>query len=473
MSQRRRLLLSGFIMNTPNHILGGGWRRADGGQAGFQELKLWTDLARKLEEAKFDALFLADVVGLYGDDDGGWANHVRRGLQVPSHDPLVLASALAAVTDKLGLAFTSSVIQAHPYQLARQLGTLDHLSGGRAAWNVVTSILPNAHRNFGAKGLPAHDDRYEWAEEYVDVAYRLWEGSWDRDAVVVDRENGIYADPAKVHKIHTEGERYSVEGPHLVAPSPQGTPFIFQAGSSPRGSRFAATHAEATFYFAPNPEYVARKVAALREAEVQAGRARGSVKAFAGLHVIVGSTEAEVARKVAEFDADVDLDSIIAHIGGGFGVDLGGLPHDTTLGDVQTEGGQGVLEAVFASAPGKNPTIADVARYRARGQLISGTPEQVADQLEVWQDAGMDGVNLINFTLPGTYVDFIDGALPELRRRGLAQSEYGAGATLRERLNDAVGPEAALIAADHPAARYRGAFAEHSAAATERPRARA
>jgi alkanesulfonate monooxygenase SsuD/methylene tetrahydromethanopterin reductase-like flavin-dependent oxidoreductase (luciferase family) len=276
---------------------------------------------------------------------------------------------------------------------------------------------------------------------------------------------GDFADPSKVSKIHFSGERYSVEGPHLPAPSPQGTPYLFQAGSSDRGRRFAATHAESTFLFAPSPEYVSDQVAKLRALESQAGRAPGSVKVFAGLHVIVGSTEAEVARKLDEFDEYLDLDHMIAHIGGGIGVDLGGLPHDATLGDVSTDGARGVLEALFASVPGKNPTVGDVARYRARNQLIAGTPEQVADEVERWQDAGMDGLNLINFTVPGTYTDFIDGALPELQARGLTQTEYGPGSTLRERVSDgAVGP---TIASDHPAAQYRGAFHEFSAAATQ------
>jgi FMN-dependent oxidoreductase (nitrilotriacetate monooxygenase family) len=462
---RKRLLLSAFLMNTPGHILGGGWRHPEGKAAQFNELKVWTELARELEAAKFDSIFLADVVGLYGEHEGGWASHVRRGLQIPSNDPLVLASALAAVTDKIGLAFTSSIIQAHPYQLARQLSTLDHLSGGRAAWNIVTSVLPNAHSNFDAVGLPEHDDRYAWAEEYVDVAYRLWEGSWDRDALLADPA-GDFADPAKVSKIHFQGERYNVEGPHLPTPSPQGTPFLFQAGSSDRGRRFAATHAEATFLFAPSPEYVSDQVAKLRALEAEVGRAPGSVKVFAGLHIISGSTDAEVARKLEDFEEHLDLDHMIAHIGGGIGVDLGGLPHDATIGDIGTEGARGVLEALFASVPGKNPTVGDVARYRARNQLIAGTPEHVVDELERWQDAGMDGLNLINFTLPGTYTDFIETVLPELRARGLAQTSYGPGATLRERVTD--GEDGPTIASDHPAAQYRGAFREFSAAATEK-----
>ncbi|WP_430408090.1 NtaA/DmoA family FMN-dependent monooxygenase [Glutamicibacter halophytocola] len=257
--ERPRLLLSAFLMNTSSHILGGMWRHPEAQQHRFNELSLWVDLAKKLEDAKFDALFFADVVGLYGDHEGGWASHVRKGPQVPSHDPLVLLSALAAGTKDIGLAMTSSVIQSHPFQFARQISTLDHLSQGRVAWNIVTSVLENAHRNFGGQDLVAHDDRYGWAEEYVEAAYKLWEGSWEDDALLADKESGLYADPSKVNKINHRGDFYSIDGPHLALPSAQRTPFLFQAGSSARGSQFAATHAEATFLFAPHAQYVAKK----------------------------------------------------------------------------------------------------------------------------------------------------------------------------------------------------------------------
>ncbi|GAA3672732.1 LLM class flavin-dependent oxidoreductase [Arthrobacter ginkgonis] len=465
---RPRLLLSAFLMNTSSHILGGQWRHPEAQQHRFHELSLWTDLARQLEDAKFDAMFFADVVGLYGDHEGGWASLVRKGMQVPSHDPLVLLSALSATTRDIGLAMTSSIIQSEPYQLARQLSTLDHISGGRVAWNVVTSVLENSHRNFGAEGLTAHDDRYDWADEYMEAAYKLWEGSWEDGAVLADKQGGIFADPAKVNKIHHRGKRYSIEGPHLAIPSPQRTPFLFQAGSSTRGRSFAAANAEATFLFAPHTDYVRKQVGQLRALESEAGRSPGDVKVFAGLSFVIGSTEEEVRRKEAEYDEYLDPHAIIAHIGGGIGVDLGGLDLDTPLGELETEGARGVLEAAIAAVPGGKPTIGDLARYRAKAQQIAGTPEQIVDELERWQDAGMDGVNVMNQILPGSYTDFIDGVLPELRRRGLAQTEYAPG-TLREKVF-VRGP---LLEASHPAARYRGAFTEHSAAATERETAQA
>lgn len=175
---RPPLILSAFLMNTTSHIIGGAWRREEAEQHRFNELPHWISLIQKLESSGFDIAFFADVVGLYGDHEGGWASHLRRGLQVPSNDPLVLLSALAAVTDRIGLAMTSSVIQAHPFTFARQLSTLDHLSAGRVGWNVVTNVQENAHKNFGAAGLAQHEDRYDWAEEYLEVCYKLWEGSW-------------------------------------------------------------------------------------------------------------------------------------------------------------------------------------------------------------------------------------------------------------------------------------------------------
>jgi long-chain alkane monooxygenase len=463
---RPRLLLSAFVMNTTSHIMGGQWRRPEAEQHRFNELPLWTGLARQLEDAKFDAVFFADVVGLYGDYDGGWASLLRKGLQVPSNDPLILLSALAASTKDIGLAATSSVIQSHPFQFARQMSTLDHVSNGRVAWNIVTSVLENAHRNFNATELTKHDERYDWADEYVEAAYKLWEGSWADDALLQDKDGGINADPAKVSKIYHRGARYSIDGPHLVAPSPQRTPVLFQAGSSGRGQQFCAANAEATFTLAPSPEIAAKYTSAVRAQAVAGGRHPDDVKFLQGLHFVVGGTEAEANRKAEELEQTLDIEALLAHVGGGFGVDLGGLPLDTPLGDLETEGTQGHLAAIRASVKDGDPTLRDVALYRSRANRVVGTPEQIADQLEVWQDAGIDGINIINHTLPGSYTDFIEGVLPELRSRGLAQAEYAPG-TLREKMFGH-GPR---LNGRHPAAAFRGAFTQYSAAAENTPAA--
>lgn len=462
---RPRLLLSAFVMNTTSHIMGGQWRRPEAAQHRFNELPLWTNLAQQLEAAKFDAIFFADVVGLYGDHEGGWASLLRKGLQVPSNDPLLLLSALAASTENIGLAATSSIIQSHPFQFARQMSTLDHLSNGRAGWNIVTSVLENAHRNFNGTELTKHDERYDWADEYVEAVYKLWEGSWEEDAFVQDKESGLYCDPDKVSKIYHRGQRYSIDGPHLTAPSRQRTPVLFQAGSSGRGQQFCAANAEATFTLAPNPVAAATYTAAVRELAVAAGRRANDVKFLQGLHFVVGGTEAEALRKAGELEETLDYDALLAHMGGSLGADLGNLPLDTPLGDLETEGAQGHLQALRSSVPNGNPTLRDIALYRSRANRVLGTPEQIADQLEQWQDAGIDGINVINQTVPGSYTDFIAGVLPELQERGLAQTEYTPG-TLREKLfggtSDRPGGH---LDSRHPAARFRGAFTAHSATA--------
>ncbi|MDI3329442.1 MAG: NtaA/DmoA family FMN-dependent monooxygenase [Micrococcus sp.] len=466
--RRPRLIVNAFLMNTASHIMGGQWRRPEAEQHRFNELSLWTDLARRLEEARFDALFFADVVGLYGDYDGGWDGHVRRGLQVPSNDPVVLLSALAGATSEIGLAATSSIIQSHPFQFARQLSTLDHLSGGRAGWNIVTSVLENAHRNFGAAELARHDERYDWAEEYLEAVYKLWEGSWDEGAFLADKQRGMLADPGGVHKIHHRGERYSIEGPHLSAPSPQRTPVLFQAGASPRGQQFCARHAEATFTLLPHPKAAAEYTARVRKLSVLQGRRGRDLAFIQGFHVVTGSTEEEVARRLADVDSTLDIEALLAHTGGGLGIDFGGRDPDEPLADLVTEGGRGQLEAVRRFAGTQTPTVRDFALFRTRANLLAGTPEQIADALQEWQDAGIDGINLINHTIPGSYAEFIEAVLPELQRRGLAQTEYAPG-TLRQKLFG----RGDRLPERHPAAHYRGAFRDHSAVATRRPRSAA
>ncbi|WP_218220834.1 NtaA/DmoA family FMN-dependent monooxygenase [Nesterenkonia sp. Act20] len=472
---RKPLILSAFLMNTTSHIIGGAWRREEAQQHRFNELSHWTSLVKKLEGAGFDIAFFADVVGLYGNHEGGWASHVRRGLQVPSNDPLVLLSALAAVTDRIGLALTSSVIQAHPFSFARQLSTLDHLSGGRVGWNVVTSAQENAHRNFDATGLAGHDDRYAWAEEYLDVCYKLWEGSWGDEALRQDKETehprgrGLHADPALVSKINHVGPRYSVEGPHLVAPSPQRTPFLFQAGSSDRGRDVAAQHAEATFSMAPRRDIAAAHAADVKARARRFGRSPEDVSFIQGLSFVVGSTEAEAVEKAAELDESIDDHALIAHTAGSLGVDVGHLPIDTPLEELEhTEQAQGHLEEIKKMAPNGRVTLRDLARFRAQSTRVVGTPEQIAGELADWQDSGIDGINVINSTIPGSYDEFIEHILPVLRDRGLARQLEESAApsdTLRQRLTGAD-----RLPQTHPAAQYRGAFRHLSAQATEVPR---
>lgn len=451
------LSFSAFVMNTPSHILHGMWRDQEGHQLNFNDVNLWVSLAKRLDEGGFDVIFFADVVGLYNDFRGGWDFHIENGLQVPSNDPMVLLSALAVNTKHLGLAFTAAPVQEPPFNFARRVSTLDHITKGRIAWNMVTSYSANAFRNFGYDGLVPHDERYEWLDEYVDVLYKLWEGSWDEGALLQDRESGIHADPAKVHKIHHVGKCYKVEGPHLVAPSPQRTPLLFQAGSSPTGRDFSARNAEAIFIGAPDPENARKLIDETRRLAVENGRKSEDIHFYQGLYFVIGKTEEEARQKEYELENKIDFDMMIAHSAGGMGIDLGNATLDTPLEDIKTEGIRSTYEWLKQSTPGRTPTVRDLARLRSKTNRIVGTPEMIADQLELWRDAGVDGINVINATIPGSYEEFIDQVMPVLRKRGLARNGYGKPGTLRRKL---FGTD--RLNERHPAAKYRGAFAAKS-----------
>jgi FMN-dependent oxidoreductase (nitrilotriacetate monooxygenase family) len=446
------LHFNAFVMNTASHIQHGQWRHPDARQADFEDVNLWIDLARTLERGRFDAIFFADVVGLYGPADVDWSVYPREGLQIPSNDPAVLLSALAVATEHLGLAYTSSILQQHPFHFARQISTLDHISRGRIAWNIVTSTQENAARNFGQEALTEHDERYAWAEEYVDVVYKLWEGSWEEGALLKDRERGIYADPSKIHKIHHRGKRYSVEGPHLPSPSPQRTPLLYQAGASAKGRDFAARNAEAVFIAAPSPAVAAEGITATRELAVRYGRQADDLKFFQGISFVVGSTEAEAKRKEAELEGYISTDGYLAHMNFGTRPDGTRYPADTPLSQIQTNASQGILEWLRRSVTDREAVVGDLAQLVARRARIVGTPEQIADALKPWQEAGIDGVNVVNWHLPGSYEEFVDHVMPVLQERGVAQREYTPG-TLRQKM---FGRD--RLDERHPGAQYRGAF---------------
>ena len=271
----KRLLFNAFSMNCVSHLNHGLWGRPDTRQTEYLSLDPWLELARILEAGCFDALFLADVVGVYDNYRGGPETSLREAMQVPVNDPSLLIPAMATVTEHLGFAFTGSILAEHPYNFARRASTLDHLTKGRVAWNIVTSYLPGAARNLGYPDLPEHDDRYERGDDYLEVLYKLWEASWEDDAVIKDAAAGVYTDPTKVHLINHEGPYYRVPGPHLCEPSPQRTPLLFQAGTSDRGREFAARHAECVFVTG-RPASSARVIADVRaRAESLRPAARG------------------------------------------------------------------------------------------------------------------------------------------------------------------------------------------------------
>jgi FMN-dependent oxidoreductase (nitrilotriacetate monooxygenase family) len=445
------MLLNAFTMNCVSHIQHGLWVRDDTRQLAYTQLEPWVELAQILERGCFDALFLADVVGVYDTYRGGPETAIREGMQIPVNDPALLIPAMAHATTHLGFAFTSSILQTHPFTFARQISTLDHLSRGRVAWNVVTSYLPNAGASLGYGGLPAHEARYDQADEYLEVTYKLWEGSWEDDAVVRDTQRGIYADPARVHPIHHRGKYYDVAGPHLCEPSPQRTPLLFQAGSSSRGRDFAARHAECVFIVTSRQSLggTASIVDAIRRRAVQRGRHPDDLRFFQGLSPVIGGTEAEAKAKQAAYLEQFSTEASLAHLSGSIGADMGSIDLDRPLKSFDSQATQGSIQSLIESAPDKSLTFRDLMHSRMSGQFLTGAPEQVADALQAWHQAGVDGFNLVYSVTPGSFVDFIEAVVPILQTRGLVQRVYTPGPLRQKIFGHPRLPDR------HPAAAYR------------------
>lgn len=281
--------------------------------------------------------------------------------------------------------------------------------------------------------------------------------SWDDAALKKDRETGVYADPDHVHKIYHESAHYKVEGPHLVAPSPQRTPLLFQAGASTRGKAFAAKHAEAVFINTPNPDAARKLISEVKDQVERNGRNRDDIQFFQGQWFVIGDTEEEAWEKAREIDAVTDDKMMIAHMGGSMGVDFGHWDLDTPIEDIEIEGTRGIFQWVKQSVPGRKPTLRDVAAHHGQTTRVVGTPEQIADRLEEWLDAGVSGINVMNAFIPTSYTEFIEKVVPALQARGLLKDRESKPETLRshlfgeDRLNER-----------HPAAKYRGAFRRES-----------
>jgi long-chain alkane monooxygenase len=432
---RRRLIFNAFTHVTPNHHSHGYWRHPEGrGQLEYKRLQPWIELAKTVERGRFDTVFLADVVGVYDRFRGNGDTAIRTAMQFPSLDPASLVSALAAATEHVGFAVTSSVIQDHPFDFARRMSTLDHLSDGRVAWNIVTSYLDNAARNFGHDKLEEHDERYRWAEEYVEVVYKLWEASWDDDARVADFERGVFAEPSKVRKILHRGARYSVEGPHLAEPSPQRTPLLFQAGGSEAGRTFAARHAEATFIAARTPESAAKHVADLRARARAFGRDGDELKIIVSLAPVIGSTEQEAQARRRELKEWLSVEALQAFYSGSLGVDLSDIDPNRPLSELLlTNHVRGNVRAFIEAAPDRTVTFGDLLKETVSARF-AGTPEQIADEVQRYADAGVDGFNVVPVTTLGWWTEFVDHVVPVLQKRGLMQTEYAPG-TLREKIH--------------------------------------
>ena len=442
------MLLNAFSMNCVAHQSSGLWRHPRDRSREYTSAKHWQDLARTLERGLFDSIFLADVSGVYDVYQGSPDAALLAATQIPANDSFSIIPSMSAVTEHLGFGVTGSIPYEPPYAFARRISTLDHLTDGRIAWNVVTGYLDSAARGVGKAQQTAHDTRYDIAAEYMEVVYKLWEGSWEDEAVLYDKEASVFADPARVHEITHEGEYFSLSAIHLCEPSPQRSPVIFQAGSSPKGQAFAAAHAECVFIGANEHEPTAALVSSLREQAVAAGRRAEDLKIFALMSVVVDETDAAALAKFEDYKSYGLLEGSLALASGWRGLDLSQFDLDEAPGNVRGNAIQG------AGASTARPTVRQLGNSLAVGggaSVIVGSPKTVADALQAWMEAtDIDGFNLAYTVLPECFEEFVEMVVPELQARGIYKADYREG-TMRRKLFG----EGDRLPPSHPADAFR------------------
>lgn len=451
----KEIRLNAFDMNCVVHQSAGLWRHPRDRSADYKRLDYWIELAQILERGKFDALFIADVLGVYDVYGGNVAAALSEATQVPLNDPVLLIPAMARATRHLGFGVTCTLSFEPPYPFARRMSTLDHLTDGRIGWNIVTGYLNSAAQGTGMDQQHGHDLRYRIGDEYMDVMYKLWEGSWEDDAVIHDRETGVFTQPEKVHRVEHNGEYYRVNAIHLSEPSPQRTPVLYQAGASDAGCEFAARHAECVFLLGPSKQVVTPRVADLRARALRQGRDPKELLIFSLMTVIVGRTEAEAQAKYDEYRSYISHRGALTLLSGWTGIDFSQYHLDDVLRHIRNDAINSAVDAFTIADPNRQWTVREVAEFvgiGGMGAIVVGSPESVADQLQDWiNETDIDGFNLAYAVTPESFADFVELVVPELQRRGVYKLDYREG-TLREKL---YGRNRARLPRNHPADAYR------------------
>ena len=431
MTQKRQLRLGAFMRPVSIHTAA--WRYPGGTPDANFNLKALVQYARTLERGKFDAFFMADHLAVLNMP----MDALKRSATVTSFDPLTLLPALAMATKHLGLIATASTTFEPAYTIARRFASLDHISDGRAGWNLVTTANPDAALNFGMDDQMPHAERYARAREFYDVVTGLWD-SWADDAFIRDVESGIYFDPARMHVLDHQGKYLKVRGPLNVARPIQGWPVVVQAGASDAGRQLAAETAEVVFAAGGPLKSGQEFYADVKARAARIGRNPDHIKILPGAFVVVGSSLDEAKEKRARLDSLVNYDSGIAAVSMALGVDARKFDPDKPLPDdiPETEASKSGRARVIELGKRENLTVREIAgRLGGYGGLgMLGTPQMIADQMEEWLEGGAcDGFNVMFPYLPGGLDDFVDKVVPELQRRGLFRKEY-EGRTLRENL---------------------------------------
>ena len=445
----KQILLGAFEINQVNLTSQGLWAHPEQNTHRYKELAYWQDLAKLLERGYFDFLFLADSYGyplLNGETP---EVTFEQAVEVPKNDPMLLIPALAAVASDLNFVVTSSTTFEQPYANARRFSTLDHLTEGRIAWNVVTTSSAVVSELFGRTPVK-HDERYAIAQDFLDLSYKLFEGSWEDEAVLVDKERRVYADPSRVHQVAHEGPYFTSHGYFNCEPSPQRTPVLAQAGASSTGRAFAAMNAELVFVQGKDAEMLREQVRSVRQAAEEVGRSGQDIKLVSGLSVVVGGSAQEAEERLEEYLSWVNAGAARAYYAMMTGVDLASLDPNASFSSVTTEGGRTQVERYRDTSV--REATADFIRRGMRELILTGTATDVAEQIrEIVEATDLDGFNYTPFVSPGSYLELIDGVVPALQRMGLVRTDRRRE-TFRERLS---GEGRTRLPAEHRAASFR------------------
>lgn len=437
---KRQMALVGFLQAQNCSNYPASWRHSDSA-TDFLTPEYYQRIAKTLEAGKFHMAFFDDRLAMpdrYGDSA---AESIRNGVRVVKLDPIPILATMGAVTSRIGLGATMSTTYYEPFHAARQFSTLDHMTNGRAAWNVVTSLNDSEAANFGQDALLGHAERYERAEEFLEVVHGHWD-TWAEDAIVLDKSNGVFADPSKVKALNHEGAYFKSRGPFTVPPTPQGRPVIIQAGQSGRGQQFAVKWAELIFAIFPDLEYAQRVYGEAQALAEQTGRDPTSFRLTPAAYAIVGESQAEAEDKaamIAELHQPIDTLALLSEA---LNYDFAAKGMDDAFSSDELEaisGLQAIRDRVIRLSGKANPTVRDFVEHSARGTLkemaqFVGTAKQIADGMEEWfTGKGCDGFVMAATHMPGSYEDFVAHVVPELQRRELYHKDY-AGPTLRENL---------------------------------------
>jgi FMN-dependent oxidoreductase (nitrilotriacetate monooxygenase family) len=460
----KQIRLNAFDMNCVGHIQHGMWTHPRDRSVNYNTIAYWQDLARTAERGLFDGIFLADIVGIYDVYKDNPAPSIANSVQIPVNDPMLVVPVMAAVTEHIGFGVTSNLTYEPPYLFARRASTLDHLTGGRFGWNIVTGYLDSAARGMGLVAQPEHDGRYDIADEYMDVVYKLWEGSWQDDAVLRDRANRVFADPTKIHRIRHFGRHYQVDAIHLAEPSPQRTPVLYQAGSSTRGREFAAKHAECVFVNGPDKAGTRQVVGDIRRRAAAHGRNPDDIVVFLGRTAVVGRTRKEAEEKYQEYHRHASIEGALAHFSSTTGIDLSRYQLDEPIRHEKNNANNSAVEAIttLSREPWTLRRIIGQMGLGGRNAPIVGSAADVADELIDWvEETGVNGFNLSRIVTPESLEDFVDLVVPILQERGVYKREYAAGPLRQKLFGHARLPDS------HPAAAHRRAAPQTHQSAAE------